>query len=133
MRAISAIIQPPPHCEPWLAEVIEQAAKDTGVLWDNGAEASAKAREALLKQVVVAYERWQKETITVAEAAEMTGKSQETIRRQVRKGRLPAGRNSDQGHIRIRRGDVQRLEQRKTKKYNPLADAQDIARARRAS
>ena len=69
--------------------------------------------------------------LTVEQAAKLLGKHPETIRRAVRKGTLPDGRANPRGHLRIRRGDLQALAAPAPARYDPVADAQDIAQRRR--
>ena len=97
----------------------------------NGAAQAAQARETLLRGLLAAAQHYLNGEITVEEAAHLLGKHPETIRRAVRKGALPDGRTNPRGHLRIRRGDLQALAAPAPARYDPVADAQDIAQRRR--
>jgi excisionase family DNA binding protein len=68
--------------------------------------------EAVLRRAAheleAAWDAWQSEELTIAQAAAEGGYSEEQLRRKVRDGELAAVRNGDRGHIRIRRHDVPR-------------------------
>ena len=93
--------------------------------------------EALLRRVAdeleAAARAHEDELLTVAQAAEETGLSEETLRRQVREGTLPAVRNDVlRSHIKLHRGDLPqkhrpRVENRRASEYDPEEDARDIA------
>lgn len=116
---------------PWLGEYVERAEKENRTLAENGAEQAVQAREALLRGLVAAAQKYLDQEVTVVEAARASHKHPETIRRAVRKGTLPDGRINPRGRVRIRRGDLELLAGASRKRYDPLADAQDIAQRRR--
>jgi len=121
-----------PHgLPPWLVAFVEGALRENETLAENGATQAAQAREVLLKRLVAAAQHYLNGEITVEEAAQLLGKHPETIRRAVRKGTLPDGRTNPQGRHRIRRGDLQALAAPAPGRYDPVADAQDIAQRRR--
>lgn len=115
----------------WLAAFLEEAARENQTLTENGAIQAATAREALTQKLLAALARYLDGEVTVEEAAGLLGKHPETIRRAVRKGTLPAGRTNPRGHHHIRRGDLSSLAGPAAARYDPVADAQDIARQRR--
>ena len=125
-------VELPEGLSPWLVDFIREALRDTDVLRENGAEEAAVARVALIHRLLAAANRWVETEIGVAEAAEATGLCEESIRRAVREGTLPDRRPNLRGRHRIRRGDLQEFATRRGRPYNANADAQDIARLRRA-
>ena len=121
----------PDGLPPWLAAFVLEARRETDTLRENGADQAASARIALLKKLVAAAAAWLNAELDTATAAEETGWCEETIRRAVRDGTIPDGRANRKDHIRVRRGDLQKLAAPATRPYDPSADAQDIARLRR--
>jgi len=122
----------PEGLSPWLVTFVQQALSDTAVLQENGAQEAAAARGALIQKLVAAASEWLDTEVDAAEAAEATGVCQETIRRAVRDGEIPDRRPNSRGLHRIRRGDLEKLAAHSRRPYDPNADAQDIARLRRA-
>jgi hypothetical protein len=121
----------PEGLPPWLAAFVLEARRETDTLRDNGADQAASARMALLKKLVAAAAAWLNAELDTVTAAEETGRCEETIRRAVRDGTIPDGRANRKDHIRVRRGDLQKLAASQPGPYDPRADAQDIARLRR--
>jgi hypothetical protein len=115
----------------WLAAFILEAQRETDALRDNGAEQAAAARTALVKKLVAASQAYLDTELDAGEAAAETGRCEETIRRAVRDGTIPDRRANPKGRHRVRRGDLQKLAASPTGRYDPGADAQDIARLRR--
>ena len=80
-------------------------------------------------------DNWENELLSIKEAAEESGYSEETLRRKTRNGELPAERSPGKNtHLRIRRRDLCRNAGRVPKAdspastaYDPLTDARDIA------
>ncbi len=121
-----------PHgLPPWLVEFVDGALRENQTLAENGAAQAVTAREALLQKLIMAAKQYLDDEITVEEAAAILGKHPETIRRAVRKGALPDGRSKPRGRLRIRRGELDVLAGPGAGRYDPVADAQDIARRRR--
>ena len=116
---------------PWIVAFVLEAERENQTLAENGASQAAQARETLLQKLLAAAELYLNGEISVEEAAQLLGKHPETIRRAVRKGTLPDGRTNPQGRHRIRRGDLQALAAPAPARYDPVADAQDIAQRRR--
>jgi len=123
----------PAGLDPWLVEFIADAERETAFLRDNGAESQAKARESLIRNLISRATDHLDREISVEEAAQLLGRSPETVRRAVRRGRLPDLRENPNGHHRFRRGDVIALNARRNGEYDPIADAQDIAKLRRGA
>ncbi len=121
----------PDDLPPWLAAFVIEAQRETDTLRDNGAEEAAAARTALLKKLVAAAQSYFDTELDAGEAARETGRCEETIRRAVRDGTIPDRRANPKGRHRVRRSDLQKLAARPTGRYDPDADAQDIARLRR--
>ena len=121
----------PDDLPPWLAAFIHEALQETDTLRENGADQAASARMALLKRLVASAAAWLNAELDTATAAEETGRCEETIRRAVRDGAIPDHRANRKNHIRVRRGDLQKLAAPQPGPYDPTADAQDIARLRR--
>jgi excisionase family DNA binding protein len=110
---------------------VDGALRENQTLVENGAAQAATAREVLLQKLMAAAQHHLDGEISVEEAAALLGKHPETIRRAVRKGTLPSGRATPRGRHRIRRGDLEVLAGPGPQRYDPVADAQDIARRRR--
>ncbi len=125
-------VQLPEGLSPWLVTFVREALRDTHVLRENGAEEAAAARSALIEKLLAAASGWLNAEIDVVEAAQATGLCEETIRRAVRDGDLPDRRVRSRGRHRIRRGDLEKLATHSRRPYDANADAQDIARLRRA-
>ena len=121
----------PEGLPPWLAAFVLEAQRETDTLRDNGAEQAAAARTALLKKLVAAAQVYLDTELDAGEAAIETGRCEETIRRAVRDGTIPDRRANPKGRHRVRRGDLQKLAAPPPGRYDPGADAQDIARLRR--
>lgn len=115
----------------WLATFIREAERENETLAENGATHAVAARVALLNRLRVTAKEYLDAEITVEEAAALLGRHPETIRRAVRNGSLPGGRAKARGNIRIRRGALDNLAATKRGTYDPIADAQDIAKLRR--
>jgi excisionase family DNA binding protein len=121
-----------PHgLPPWLVAFVDEALRENRTLAENGAGQAVRARKALLQKLIAAAQQYLDGELTVEEAATLLGKHPETIRRAVRKGTLPDGRSKPRGRLRIRRGDLDVLAGPGAGRYDPVADAQDIARRRR--
>lgn len=120
----------PVGAPPWLAAFVRTAAAENATLRANGAEQAATARQALLVKLLAAAAAYLDADVEVAEAARLTGRCEETIRRAARTGALPARRASERGRFHIRRGDLQTLEAHGDNTYDPDADARDVARHR---
>lgn len=121
-----------PHgLPPWLVAFVDEALQENRTLAQNGADQAVAARQALLQKLVASAQAYLDGQLTAEEAAAVIGKHPETIRRAVRKGTLPDGRANPRGRHHIRRGDLDRLAASQRDAYDPIADAQDIARRRR--
>jgi hypothetical protein len=121
----------PEELPPWLAAFVQEARRETETLRENGAEQAAAARIALLKKLVGAAHAWLDAELDPHEAAQETGRCEETIRRLVRAGAIPDRRTNPRGRHRIRRGDLQTVAAPESRPYDPAADAQSIAQLRR--
>ena len=115
----------------WLVTFVSKAREENQTLTENGASHAAAARVALLNRLIAAAQEHLDGEITVEEAAALTGKHPETIRRAVRNGALPDDRAKPRGRMHIRRGDLELLAGPRTKGYDPIADAHGIAQRRR--
>jgi hypothetical protein len=113
--------------EPWLVAWLKRAEEENAVLRANGAEALAAARCRVLVQFIEAAREWLDAEVDVAEAAEATGRCEETIRRAVRSGTLADRRPGGRGRHRVRRGDLPSIGS-----YDPAADAVRLATKRGA-
>ncbi len=116
----------------WLATFVREALRETETLFENGANQAATARGALTQRLLAAAHTRLDSEIGVNEAANSMGVCEETIRRAVRDGDLPDRRPHSKGRHRIRRGDIEKLATHIGRPYDANADAQDIARLRRA-
>jgi excisionase family DNA binding protein len=120
----------PSGIAPWLEEFIHNAAAQNAVLSAVGAEQAASIRHRLLQNLIADAERWLCTTVSVAEAAECLSVNEETVRRAIRAERLPAHRAGTRGRYRIER---RHLATKRGMQYDPVADAQDIAKRRRSA
>lgn len=125
------VLDLPDDLPPWLAAFVLEAQRETDTLRDNGAEQAAAVRTALLRKLVAAAQAYLDTELDASEAAIETARCEETIRRAVRNGTIPDRRANPKGRHRVRRGDLQKLAAPPTGRYDPDADAQDIARLRR--
>ena len=96
----------------------------------------AAALELAAKELEAEIERQESALLTIREAAEESGYSEEHLRRLARDGSLPFERNgSSKSKIKIRRADLpmkQRGDGRESPQrvdYDPEEDARDIAKA----
>lgn len=111
----------------WLDSFVRDALKDNDTLIANGARHAAVARSALLNRLLEAATSYQETEVDVAQAARMTGRHPETIRRALKAGTLPDRRGKPRGHHRIRRGDLDKLGIRGPRTpYDPAEDARYI-------
>jgi hypothetical protein len=115
----------------WLAAFVREALQETETLQENGAEQAVAARTALLKRLLGAAHAWLDTELDSHEAAQETGRCEETVRRAVRDGTIPDRRSKSRGRHKVRRGDLQKLAAPDARPYDPTADAQGIARLRR--
>ena len=115
----------------WLVEFARDAERETLTLQENGATQAASARTALLRKLLNAAAAWLDAEVDSEQAARESGLCTESVRRAVRTGLLPDRRPSAKGRHRIRRGDLMKLAAPRGGPYDPIADAQDIARLRR--
>ena len=121
----------PPDLPAWLVAFVQEALGENQTLGENGAQQAVTARAALLTKLVAAAQAYLEMEVGIDEAALLTGRHPETIRRAVRKGLLPDHRATPGGRHRVRRGDLEKLARPRAKTYDPVADAQDIATRRR--
>ena len=121
----------PPGLPVWLVAFVQQALRENQTLEENGAQQAVTARAALLTKLVAAAQAYLETEVGTAEAAVLTGRHPETIRRAVRQGLLPDQRATPRGRHRVRRGDLEKLAGPRAGTYDPIADAQDIATRRR--
>ena len=55
----------------------------------------------------IALHEWRSELLTIKQAAEESGYTEEHLRRQAREGKLPVEpRNGKNGHVKVRRGNL---------------------------
>jgi hypothetical protein len=128
-----ALSQLPRGLESWLVDYIGEAQRISSMLRENGAHSQATARDSLLEGLLRKAADYFDERVNVAEAAAILGQSEETVRRAIRDGRVPDDRTSSRGHHRPKRGDVLSLARGRAIKYDPIADAQDIAKLRKSA
>ena len=121
----------PDGLPPWLVEFARDAERETRTLQENGATQAASARTALLRKLLAAAAAWLDAEVDTEQAARESGLCAESVRRAVRTGLNPDRRTNSKGHHRIRRGDLVKLAAPRSGPYDPIADAQDIARLRR--
>ncbi|NOT08476.1 MAG: helix-turn-helix domain-containing protein [Gemmatimonadales bacterium] len=115
----------------WLITFVNESIKENETLTENGAESAVTARIALLSRLISAAQTYLNAELNIDQAAELAGCHPETVRRAVRTGAIPDLRKNPRGHHRIRRGDLDKLVGHRLGRYDPGADAQDIANQRR--
>lgn len=116
-----------------LEAFIEAARSDNAVLERNGAIEAARARANLLAELEEALALFEDETVTVAEAAQLTGVNEETVRRAVRNGEIADTRENPNGIIHVRRGDLERLRGKVRNRNRSESSAQNAVAALIAS
>lgn len=131
--AAEPVGQFPVGFDEWLVEFIHHVNRGTAFLRQNGADAQANARDAVIRELLHRGGEHFDAEIGVEEAAAILGRDAETVRRAVRKGSLPDRRDNPRGHHRLRRGDVLSLDSKGQKTYDSAADAQDIAKRRKGA
>lgn len=127
----STVVSIPEDLPAWLVAFLRDAIRENDTLVENGARHAAVARAALLNRLIQAATAYQETELDIDQAAKLTGRHPETIRRAVRSGALPDLRSNPRGHHRVRRADLDRLARPRSGPYDPKADAQDIAKLRR--
>lgn len=117
-----------------LSTLAEQWRSDAHVLQRRGAGVQAVVLEGCADELDSALSAWQNEALTLKLAAEESGYTEESLRRMVREGTLPAQRNSGRrSHIRVRRSDLPKKPRqrphtpKREQSYNVDEDARDIA------
>ena len=120
-----------------LAALAAQWRTDAGTLRRRGAEVQAVALESCAEELERELGKWEDQLLSITEAAAESGLSEETLRRQVRLGKLPAERRPGKNtHLRIRRRDlcrvrspgrVPKVDAPASTAYDPLTDARNIA------
>lgn len=138
LRTVRLLADGPPldlssGMEEWFIAFVKEAQHENEILRQNGAGDVAMARDCLLRQLVAKADAYHDGRLTTAEAAELLGCSEETVRRKARNGELPTGRTGSSGHHTFRRGDLKKVASSSRKRYDPIADAQDIAKTRRGA
>src|SRR6266850_8127837 len=112
---------------PCVAGFLAAASQENEVLRRCGATETAAIREVLLDQLVRHTHAWLDREVGVREAAQILGKSEETVRRAVRNGAISDRRDAPGARHRIPVGDLLELEPRSCKAgrkaYDPVADA----------
>ena len=133
LLAAGAPLALPGELDPWLVAAVEEALQETDILRQNGFLVGAIARDRLLRQLLAKAEAYFDEEITTAAVAEALECSEETVRRKARDGRLLTSQTSPSGQHKFRRGDLPKVDSSRQKQYDPVADAQDIAKTRRGA
>lgn len=141
-KGLSTETKEPTFCVPlelanemdeWLLAFIREAEHDTAILRENGADGPATARTTLVRKLAESAHAHLAAKLSVSDAARVIGCSEETIRRMVRRGTLTDERAEGCGHIRVRRGELTATCKRGRRPYDPIADAQDVAKLRRTA
>lgn len=117
-----------------LDRVVLQWRDEAETLRRRGAAAQAVVLESCAEELGSALQQQHDELLSIKEAAVESGYSEETLRRKVRNGELPAERsNGKKSHVKLRRGDLPTKPIRRKgayaspTPYNPEEDARDIA------
>lgn len=123
-----------------VSDLARQWKTEAHLLRTYGDDRGAAVCELHSTQLKLAWEQWQAEKLTIADAAAESGYSEEHLRRLARSGDLPTTRNGERGQIRIARGDVPKKPGRSKSKgdasrasdgYDVSEDARDIAKRMR--
>jgi hypothetical protein len=105
----------------------------------RGAAVQAVLLESCANDLEGVLQEREDELLSIKQAAAESGSSEETLRRQVREGKLPAERRpGKRTHLRIRRGDLvhkagnragkgPKVDSPTSTAYDPRTDARDIA------
>ena len=119
-----------------LRDLAQEWKEEANRLRSLEANGQAAALEQAAKELEAAVERQESALLTIREAAEESGYSEEHLRRLARDGALPFERNGgSKSKIKIRRADLpmkQRGDGRESPQrvdYDPEEDARDIAKA----
>ena len=118
-----------------LASLLSHWREDADTLRNRGAVAQAVALELCADELERELDSLENELLSIKEAAAESGLSEETLRRHVRLGKLPAERRPGKNtHLRIRRRDlcpsadrVPKVDSPASTAYDPLTDARNIA------
>ena len=122
----------PQRAPQWLVAFVADALAENETLAHNGASQALAARNALLERLMDGLRDFLDDEVTVEEAATITGRHPETIRRALRTGTLPDRRTNPKGHYRVRRSDLASFASPDSQPYDARADAQDIAQQKRS-
>jgi hypothetical protein len=101
------------------------------------AHGQAAALEQAARELDAELTRSESELLTIRQAAEESGYTEEHLRRLAREGALPFERNGGRGRLKVRRGDLPRKRSEDGSSstehldYDASEDARDIARALR--
>lgn len=107
------------NAESFVASFVAQLRGEAEHLGAFGAGEASRACSHIADELESAFRRWWLEDMTVAEAREESGYSEERLREMVREGTLPAGRNAPHGQLRLRRCDLPRRPRRRSAS-NPI-------------
>lgn len=100
----------------WLETFLAEEEKETGILSANGADCQVEARARILTKLRAAAEAALAETVSVEEAAMLTGVNPETVRRAVRNGTVTDLRSSPRQTIRVLQRDLPVIAARRRKR-----------------
>lgn len=114
-----------------LSEFVADLVARSELLLRYGAPEAATAVNAVREDLEEVLNVWLDETLSTSEVAAMLSRSEETVRRHVRDGKLLDRRPDRSGPHMIRRGDVLIFDSHLGGSYDPDTDAQDIATRRR--
>lgn len=92
--------------ETWIYDFLEDERASVEVLDSYGAFEAARAAESVLNRLEEAARVNDQQTVSVAEAAALTGVHEETVRRAVRRGEIADLRDEPGQHIRVLRGEL---------------------------
>lgn len=116
-----------------LSRLSESWNTEAAKLRSRGLTDAATLIQSLRSDLEDCTERFSSALLSIAEASAESGYSEETLRRRIRQGRLPAERQGSRGHYRVQRGslplkpDGYQGALRRKKSYDVEEDARDIA------
>lgn len=102
---------------------------EASVLRRRGAGPQADALESAAAELERRLDEWEEESLTIADAAEESGYSEDHLRELVRTGRLPDHRPpGSEGRILIRRRDLPRKPPERRALHDPVSEMLELMR-----
>lgn len=109
-----------------MEKLVERWREEVALYRRRGLDKEANMLESAVNELEEYLEEEREKTLTVPEAAALTGVHPETIRRAVRRNEIADSREGGKGIIRVRAADLGRLSS-KARSKNPKAGSFDPA------